>query len=124
MAVFGGVPMPRKMLGSYQHWILAIRMRAIDVGFHKTRHLFGVLAERANVDDRIVGIVVDVRNRREHPVHAHGTRVASGVGSFFGDSSQILRGAECHAVRPRCCRVHTHGSAAFEIGCDEQRRSG
>ena len=29
-----------------------------------------IFAERADVDDRIVGIIVDVRVRRENPVHA------------------------------------------------------
>ncbi len=84
MAVFGGVTMAGEMLGGDQHGILAVRMRAVDVGFHEARHLLRVFAEGADVDDGIIGVIVNVGHRREQPVDAHGARIASGVRPLLG----------------------------------------
>ena len=124
MAILGRVAVPGEMLSRHQHGILSIRMRAGDVSLNEARYLSRVLAKRSNVDDRIVGVVIDVGHRGEQPVDAHRARVASGIRPFLTHGRQIMRGGKGHAVRPRRGGVHSHGSASLEIRGDEQRRLG
>ena len=70
--------MARKMFGGDQHPMVAVGMRAFDVSRNMPRNLFGIFAERSNVDHRIFGIVVDVGHRRENPLDPQRARFTRG----------------------------------------------
>ncbi len=78
MAVDAGIAVARKMFGGNQHHVLGIGVRAVDVGGHVLRDFLRILAVRADVDHRILRIVVDVGNRREDPLDAQRARFARG----------------------------------------------
>ncbi len=85
------------------------------------RHVLRIFAERADVDDRVVGIVVDVRIRREDPVHAGGARFERGVFAGGVGELRIARGADGHGGRERRAFVEAHPGAGLEIRADQQR---
>ena len=69
-------PCPGKCLRGRQDEILLIGVRAFDERLHLRRHGLGVLAERTDVDDRVIRVVVDVRHRIVDPLHAQRARLA------------------------------------------------
>ena len=78
-----------------------------------------IFAERAHVDDGIVGIVVDVGVGREDPMHAGGARfegdgLADGVGELG-----IASGGDGHGGREGSAFVEAHAGAGFEVGANE-----
>ena len=75
VSVGGRVAVPRKMLGGGQHDAAAVGLGSFDEGFHVSRHHLRVLAERADVDDGIVGIIVDIGIGVENPVDTERTRL-------------------------------------------------
>ena len=64
-----GVAMPGEMLGRRDHSMI---LEAADFGDDESADLGGALAERADVDDRIGRVVVDVGNGREAELDSHG----------------------------------------------------
>ncbi len=81
MRVDGGVAVARKVFDGDEHLGLRIAARAFDVGFDVSGHLLRIFAVGADVDDRVVGVVVDVGDGSEDPVHAHGAGFAGGGGT-------------------------------------------
>ena len=83
-----------------------------------------VFAERARIDDGIVGIAVDVGVRRENPRNsdrsAFQRRNLSHRVGVFGAAC----GGDGHGVRKRRALFDAHGGAALEIRGDEQRNFG
>ena len=76
----------------------------------------GVLAERARVDDRVGGVVVDVRHRREGEVHADRAPFER------GDPPDVIRravapgGAHAHIGWEQRPAVEPETGAALEVG--------
>lgn len=67
--------MPRKMLRAGQH---AFRLARRDPLGRALAGAHGIRPERPRPDDRIVGIEIEVADRREIPVDSHGARLACG----------------------------------------------
>ena len=78
-------PWPGKCLAVGEHPVV---LQPAHLGGDQAAHLGRVLAERAGVDDRVGGVVVDVRHRREGEVHA--------------DRAALERGDPPDARTPRC----------------------
>ena len=103
----------------------AARVRALHESRGHAAHQLRVLAVRAHVDDRVGGVGVDVRHRREGPVHAE--RAAFAGGHLAREARVRLRargphrhgrGQRDHA--PADAEVH----AALHVGGDDQRHVG
>src|SRR6202041_2815202 len=80
-----------------------------------------IFAERTNIDDGIVGVVVDVRVGSENPAHAGCARLKSG---YFADGVSSFRIVGCgdgHRRGKRSAFVDAHSCAGFKIRTDEQR---
>ena len=118
------VAVPREVLGRRQHVIAGIGMRAFDEGRHLRRHRLRVLAERADVENRVVGVDVHVGYRVIHPVHAQRPRLARRHLAFETRKLRIARRAESHRVRKHGGARHPHRGAAFEIAAHQQRHLG
>ena len=116
--------MTGEVLSRHQDRILRIGMRACDIGMHKIGDFTSVFAVGSNVDDRVVGIIVDVRNRCEQPLDTHGASVARRLAALIARAGKILRGGECHVVRPGRCGSDSHGRAPLKIGAHQQRHLG
>ena len=102
------------------------RERAIVLhAANELTHIFGdpggILAERADVDDRIVRIIVDVRVGRENPLDAGSARFERRVFPGFVGKFRIAGGGNGHGGGERSAFVDAHASASFEIGADDQR---
>ena len=96
MRVGVGVAVSGKVLGSGHH---AELVRAFDVGGGHLANLRRVFAERARVDDRIVGIGVHVHVGKPVPLHADGAGLHGGDASGLAGEVGITGGAERHGVR-------------------------
>ncbi len=86
------------------------------------RNLLRIFAKRARVDDRIAGIVVDVRNRCVNPLHADGARFQRRDFAHRVGVGRIAAGRERHGGGERRAIVQAHAGAAFEIRADQQRQ--
>ena len=86
-------PWPGKCLAETSTTILGIGMRAVDVGGHVVRDVFRIFAVRANVDDGILRIVVDVGDRREDPLDAQRARFAGGGKALMARGFDVARRA-------------------------------
>src|ERR1700722_14885343 len=115
MAVLRGIAMPWKMLGCDQHRVVSVRVSAGDEGVDETRDFGGIFSIGADIDNRVVGIVIDISDRREQPVHAQSARFPSRLGAFVLHSVQVLGGGERHAVGPSGGGSDTHGRASLKI---------
>src|ERR1700683_3808929 len=81
-------------------------------------NLLRVFAERTNIDDGIVRIVVYVGIGRENPADSGGTSFERG---YFTDGVSGLWIVGCghgHGRRKRSAFVDAHGCARFEIRAD------
>ena len=125
MAVLGGVAVAGKMLGGHQHRILAIRMRAVDVGLHEAAPpAAGFSPNERMLMIGLSGLLLTSAtgaNNQLTPM-ARASRAVSAPSSVT--PARSCAAAERHAVGPGRGGVHAHGSAALEIGRHEQRRSG
>ncbi len=113
--------MSGKVLGSGHH---AELVRAFDVRDRHLANLRRVFAERACVDDRIVGIRVHVHVRKPIPLHPDGAGLHGGDATGLAGEVGITRGAKRHGVRKYCDFIETHAEAALEVGGEEQRKFG
>ena len=118
VAVYRGVAVSREMLGGGQNEVVLVGMRALDEGLHVGRHILRILAKRADVDDRVLGIVVDVGYRIVDPVDPQGAHFA-----FETGERRIARRSECHGMRKGRGAGNPHGCAPFEIGPHQQRHA-
>ena len=78
MAVHGCIAVSRKMLRRGQDQILLVGMRAFDEGLHVGGDILRILAEGADIDDGVVGIIVDVGDRIIDPLDAERASFARG----------------------------------------------
>ena len=115
------VAMPGKVLRGRQNARPRHRVRARNECGNECRHIVRVLSVGADIDDRIVGIVVDVGIGKKEPLHTQRARFPRRDFAFDMRLFRIARGCECHCVRKDRRRIHSHGSAALEIGGDKQR---
>ncbi len=118
MAVDRGVPVAGEVLGGGEE---AARACAGDEGGGQARHQRRVFGEGPDVDDRIAGIVVDVRDRGESPVNPQGSTFASR--HLAGESRRALRPGRPHRHRVRQ-RHHpaadAEADAPFHVRRDQQ----
>ena len=67
VAIFRSVAMAGKVLGRNQDVGGRILMRSFNKRAHSFRNSLGIFTERTRIDDRVIGVVVHVRIRREDP---------------------------------------------------------
>ena len=110
------------MLGGGQDEILLVRVGAFDEGLHLCRHSLRILAKRADVDDRVIGIVVDIGDGRVDPVNPNGAGFERGDFAHGVSVAGISGGGKGHRGRKRSAFIQAHRGAALKIGADEQRQ--
>ena len=118
MRIHADVTVPGKMFRGCQ---AAIFFHAVDELGNILSDALRIFAKGANIDNRIVGIVVHVRIGRENPTHACGLRFES---SHFADRVSgfgIVGRAHGHRGRERRTFVDSHCCSGFKIPADEQR---
>src|ERR1700693_1631528 len=115
MTVLRGIAMSWKMLGCDQHRAVSVRMGASDEGLDEIRDLGRIFSIGTDIDDRVVGIVIDIGDWCEQPVHAQGPCLTSRLGAFVLHSVEVLSGSERHAVGPSSGGGDTHGRASLKI---------
>src|SRR6185436_7044002 len=91
-------------------------LRALYEGGDVTRDVGRILSVRSNVDDRIRGVVVYIRNRRINLLYSH--RPSFATGQFTGASRVIgvTRGRDRHVPRKINRVVEAHACSGFEVG--------
>src|SRR6266571_5272540 len=116
-----GIAVAREVLQGGQH---AVVLQTTHVRPHQARDGTRILAERANVDDGIKRIVVDVGIGREIHVDADGAALPCGDAADRIRIALVTGRAGGHDHR-ECRRAHdAHRSAPFEVCRDEQRQLG
>ena len=78
-----------------------IVLKTTNQGHAQVRNSIRVFPEGANVDDRVVGVVVDVQDWSERDVDAHGAGLQRRDSSQLVGVARIARGAERHQRRER-----------------------
>ena len=119
--VRGGVAVPGKMFSGSQ---AAVFFHAAHEGCDEFGDALRIFAERARIDDRIAGIIVDVGNRRVNPVNADGAGFERGDFAHGVSVGRISAGRQRHRRGKRSAFVEPHGRAAFKIGANQQRQFG
>ena len=114
-----GVAVPGKVLEGGHH---AARLQAAHPGRGEARHHRRVLAERARVDDRVAGVVVDVGDRREVDVHAEGPRLDRGDAPRLERQPLVARRPERHRPRERGAAAQAEPDPGLEVGRVQQRQ--
>ena len=111
-----GVAVSREMLQCREH---AVLLQAVHVCLHQLRHGARVLAERADIDDRIERIVVDVGVGREVDVDPDGAAFDGGDAADRVGVALIAGRAGGHDHRKRRRADDAHPRAPLEIGGDQ-----
>ena len=119
----GCVAVARKMFGGGQHEIALVGMCAFNEGLHVRGHILRILAKRADVDDGVVGIVVDVGHRVVDPVNAQCPRFPRRDFTLEARKGRVSRGAKRHGMRKDGGSFHPHRGAPLEISTHQQRHS-
>ena len=118
VGVRAGVAVAGEVLGRGEHPVV---LEAPHLGRHEPAHVGRILAERAGIDDRVGGIVVDVGHRREGQVHADGAALER------GDAADVVGGAvapgraHAHIGGKQRPAVEPEAGPALEVRGDEQR---
>src|SRR5580704_8782253 len=118
MGIDADAAVPREVLRCRQ---AAVFFDAADELRSELRDLLRVLPERANVDDRVQGVVIHISVGCEYPMNAGST----------GFERSHFSGCVCEFRIARCtnrhCRgkvrsfVESHAGTAFKIGADQER---
>ena len=116
-----GVAVAGKVLGRRDH---AAVPDAADVRAGHVRHELHILAERADVDDRIPGVVVDVDDGIEVDGDAERTALFGRQPSGAIGQLGVSRGADRHRARQPRRAGHHVADAALEVGGREEREVG
>ena len=90
----------------------------------KSSHLSRILAERADVDDRIPGIVINIGVGSEDPVNSGGTGLKRGVLTGCVSKLWVVCRADCHRGGEVRSLIEPHAGAALKIGADQERYFG
>ena len=109
---------PRKMFCRGKR---ARGLRAFDKRAHKCSNCLWVLAVRANINNRIVRIVVDVSDGRVEPVDAGSARLACGVAALQPRVLRFARRGHSHVRRPPRRIIEPHPRSHLQISGDQQR---
>ena len=118
MRIDADVAVARKMLGGGEGAVFLHAANELGDVFGNALRVF---AERAHIDDGIIGIVVHVRVGRENPVHARGARFErDGFADRVGELG-IARGGDGHRGGKRRAFVEPHAGAGFEVRAEQQR---
>jgi hypothetical protein len=118
-----GIAVAGEMFDGDENAGFGIGVRAFNVSDDVPGNVLWILAVRADVDDGIIGVVIDIGVRCEDPVDAQSARLTCGVEAFETGSFIIAAGGIGHVVRELHGAGNPHGRAAFEIGRDQQRRA-
>ena len=117
MRIGSRIAMPGKMFCGGNH---AGMLRACDEGCDKSADVDRIFAIRANVDDRIRGVVVYVRHRRVNLLNAHGSRFAAGELAGAARVIRISGRGNCHVPGEIHCVVKAHARSCFQIRGDQE----
>jgi hypothetical protein len=120
MRVDSHIAVTGKMFGGRER---AMVLHAAHEFRDKVGYAMRIFAERADVDDRVVGIVVEVRIGRENPIDAGGARLERGDPAGLIRKFGIARRTDRHRRRERRAFVDSHARAGFKVSTDEQRNT-
>src|SRR5947207_11384259 len=102
MCIGSGIAMSGEVLHGGEYAVAPVAFGALDECFRITRHHLRVLAKGTDVDDGIVGIVVDVSVRIKDPLDTDRARLARRDLAFISSERRLARGSECHCVWKYC----------------------
>jgi hypothetical protein len=115
MRVGSSIAMSGEMLGGGKDAVTPVAFGPLDECFRVTRHYLRVLAEGTDIDDGIIGVVVDVSVRIKDPLDADRPRLSRRDLAFVTCERRLSGGSECHGVWKYGGIVQAHRSAALEI---------
>ena len=110
--------MSREMLGGRRH-ILA--MYALDVCLSKFSRDLRIAAEGTQTDDRVVRIIVDIRNRSEVRVDTDRAQLAADDLAGHDRILRIASSAQRHIARQSGAAGQPVDDTAFLVSADHQR---
>ena len=93
----------------------ALALRALDEGGDEARHLRGVFAETADVDDGVRGVVVHVGDGREELLDAERAGLARRQLALSARVVGVSGRADGHVPRKVCRVVEAHAASGFEV---------
>src|SRR5208283_1011092 len=109
--------MPWKMFCRCEHRAL---MRALDVSGYVIPDLLRILAKRTRVDNWVRRIGIDVRIRKEIPLHANRAGLKRSNASELLGVFGLAGCAERHGMRKNRSSVEPHRNSALKISCNNQ----
>ena len=101
MTIDGGIAMTGKVLGAQKNGIRRVGMGTFNERRHVSGYLIRLLAEGSDIDDGVVGIVIDVGNRCKNPMDSQGSCFSSCSCSQLPGGCQIT------------CRIKRHVMGIF-----------
>src|SRR5712691_11923930 len=116
-----GIAVSRKMLGGSEH---ASCMCAADVSSKQFADLLGIFSKGTRVDDGICGSGVDIRYRKEIPVHADGTCFLRCEPAEIFGIFRFAGGSKGHRMREDSGSIQTHGNTPLKISGEYQWQLG
>src|ERR1700746_2775362 len=87
-------------------------------------HLFRLLAERADIDDWVRGVVIHICVGCKYPVDPGGASLERGIFSSCVCKFRIIRRTNCHRRREIRALVETHACTALKISSNQERHFG
>src|SRR5215510_13867546 len=127
MRILIGVAVTGEMLPGCDH---AVLLQSMDQRGTHVAHEAGILAERANADYRIRGVVVDVEYRRKGDVYAERASFAGCDAALLIGECRVAgctqahlwrkdrRAAEIDVVREEITAALAHSRAVLVVGAD------
>ena len=111
MGIYPGIAVAGEVFGAGQN---ALALHAAHVGEGLAGDVVFVFAKGAEVDDRVVGVVVDVHHWRVIDMDAHPFALATNLASHsFDESFVVLHCPQGHLVRKTYGAIQAHGQAPF-----------
>jgi hypothetical protein len=122
--IYSRVAVAGKVFEGDEDGVGGVASGAFDVGLDMLGYKLGVLAVGADVDDRILRIVVDIGIGGVDPVDAERPCFAGGGSSEFAGELRAAGGGEGHRVGVLDGPGDPHGGAALKVAADQQRDAG
>src|SRR5580693_6588957 len=118
MRVGGYIAMAGEMFGGCKR---AIFFDATNELSGEISHLSRILSKRADVDNRIPGIVINIGVGSEYPVNSDGAGLKRGVLTSCISELWVVCRTDCHSRGEVRSLIEPHASAALKIGPDQER---
>ena len=121
MRVPQGTAVPGVVFGAAQH---AVLLQPLHPGGGVLADAQRLAAERPGLDDRVLGLEVEVAYGAEGPVDAEGARLGSRDDARRPRRLEVVQEPERRRGRQLGHALHLLGNAALQVGADEERPAG